>query len=303
MTPFLEVEDLVVEMRRHGAAFRAVKGVSFSLERGDALALVGESGCGKSLTLRAIMGLLPNGGRSLSGRVAPRRCRAARCAVRGRGRGHHQGERMSIVFQDALERSQPRRDGRQPDRRGATTRPRPRPQRLSGKGPRTAAPGGDPRSRASLRRLPARAVGRNPPEGHDRHRLVVRTRHPVVRRADDSPRRHDPDPDTRPVGRPAGTSAALSLVFVTHDLSVVGQVAEQLAVMYTGRLVETGPTATVLAEPRHPYTAGLLAAALDVDTPGPRTTRHPGLDPGPVPAAERLHLPSPLRARHARMRA
>jgi len=63
------------------------------------------------------------------------------------------------------------------------------------------------------------------------------------------------------------TTRGLSLVFVTHDLSVVGQVAEHLAVMYTGRLVETGPAGSVLASPRHPYTAGLLAAALDVDTP------------------------------------
>jgi oligopeptide/dipeptide ABC transporter ATP-binding protein len=78
----------------------------------------------------------------------------------------------------------------------------------------------------------------------------------------------------------------LSLVFVTHDLSVVSQVAEQLAVMYTGRLVETGPTATVLAEPRHPYTAGLLAAALDVDTP----EREPLAIPGSIP--DPLRLPS-----------
>jgi len=64
VTPLLEVEGLVVEMRRHRVAFHAVDGVSFALERGGALAIVGESGCGKSLTLRAIMGLLPNRGAS-----------------------------------------------------------------------------------------------------------------------------------------------------------------------------------------------------------------------------------------------
>ena len=78
----------------------------------------------------------------------------------------------------------------------------------------------------------------------------------------------------------------LSLVFVTHDLSIVGQVAERLAVMYAGRLVETGPTNTVLAEPRHPYTAGLLAAALDVDRPD----REPVPIPGSIP--DPLRLPS-----------
>ena len=94
----------------------------------------------------------------------------------------------------------------------------------------------------------------------------------------------------------------LSLVFVTHDLSVVGQVAERLAVMYAGRLVETGPTDTVLAAPRHPYTSGLLAAALDVDTPGPRASAHPGLDPGPAATAQRMLVPSPLPVRDARVR-
>ena len=101
MTPLLEVEDLVVEMRRHGAAFRAVDGVSFSLERGGALAIVGESGCGKSITLRAIMDLLPSGGRLVSGRVVVDGVELE-ADNRGRGRGHHQRERMSIIFQDAL---------------------------------------------------------------------------------------------------------------------------------------------------------------------------------------------------------
>ena len=69
MTPLLEVQELTVEMRRHGTPFLAVRGVSFSLESGEALAVVGESGSGKSLTLRAIMGLLPGRGRIVSGRV------------------------------------------------------------------------------------------------------------------------------------------------------------------------------------------------------------------------------------------
>jgi len=101
MTPVLEVEGLVVEMRRDRRAFHAVDGVSFALERGGALAIVGESGCGKSLTLRAIMGLLPNRGRLASGRVIVDGVTLP-AAARGRGRGHNQQRRMSIVFQDPL---------------------------------------------------------------------------------------------------------------------------------------------------------------------------------------------------------
>ena len=74
----------------------------------------------------------------------------------------------------------------------------------------------------------------------------------------------------------------LSLVFVTHDLGVVSQVAERVAVMYSGRLVETGPTTDVLAAPRHPYTLGLLAAALDVDSPDHEPIAIPGSLPDPL---------------------
>ena len=89
----------------------------------------------------------------------------------------------------------------------------------------------------------------------------------------------------------------LSLVFVTHDLGLVGQVAEDLAVMYTGRFVETGPTASVLASPRAPLHRRAARRRLGRRHPRSRTPRHPGVAPRPVPAAERVHLPPPLRAR------
>jgi oligopeptide/dipeptide ABC transporter ATP-binding protein len=77
-------------------------------------------------------------------------------------------------------------------------------------------------------------------------------------------------------------SNGLTIVFVTHDLGVVGQVCDDLAVMYAGRVVETGPVAEVLAAPRHPYTAGLLASALDVDSHGSTLVTIPGSIPDPM---------------------
>ena len=74
-------------------------------------------------------------------------------------------------------------------------------------------------------------------------------------------------------------ASGLSIVFVTHDLGVVGQVCDELAVMYAGRIVETGPVTEVLASPKHPYTAALLASALDVDS----TNRAPVPIRGSVP--------------------
>ncbi|MGH3194845.1 MAG: oligopeptide/dipeptide ABC transporter ATP-binding protein [Streptosporangiaceae bacterium] len=88
-------------------------------------------------------------------------------------------------------------------------------------------------------------------------------------------------------------AAGLSIVFVTHDLGVVGQICDEIAVMYAGRLVETGPVGAVLDAPRHPYTAALLASAIDVDSAG----RAPQAIPGAVPDPLRLPPGCPFQPR------
>ena len=283
MTPLLEVEDLAVEIRRHKRAFRAVDGVSFSLERGAALAIVGESGSGKSLTLRAIMGLLPGAARMVSGRVALDGVDLA--ASLGHGRRHPRRERMSIVFQDALSALNP----------VATV------GNQIAEAPRhvLGLSSGAARERAlELLRLvgipdPERRYRAYPHElsGGTRQRVMIAialSSEPAVLLCDEPTTALDVTIQTQILALLADlrTTRALSLVFVTHDLSVVGQVAEHLAVMYTGRIVETGPAGSVLASPRHPYTAGLLAAALDVDTP----EREPLVIPGSLP--DPMCLPS-----------
>jgi len=280
----LEVEGLVVEMTRHRVAFRAVNDVSFALEPGGALAIVGESGCGKSLTLRAIMGLLPNGGRLASGRVIVDGT-ALSTGQAGRGRGHRQRQRMSIVFQDALSALNPVATvGNQIAEA---------PRHVLGLG-RSAS-----RSRALelLRQVgipdPERRYHAYPHElsGGTRQRVMIAialSSDPAILLCDEPTTALDVTIQTQILELLADLRAArgLSLVFVTHDLGVVSQVAERLAVMYTGRIVEAGPTAAVLAAPFHPYTSGLLAAALDVDAPG----RSPLAIPGSLP--DPLRLPS-----------
>jgi oligopeptide/dipeptide ABC transporter ATP-binding protein len=284
MTPLLVVEDMVVEMRRHGVPFRAVNGVSFALERGGALAIVGESGCGKSITLRAIMGLLPNRGRLVSGRVLVDG-REITGAVRAGSRGHGNTERMSIIFQDPLSALNP----------VATV------GNQIAEAPRHVL--GLSRSASRTRALellglvgipdPERRYGAYPHElsGGTRQRVMIAialSSEPAILLCDEPTTALDVTIQTQILALLADlrVDRGLSLVFVTHDLSIVGQVAERLAVMYAGRLVETGPTDTVLAEPRHPYTAGLLAAALDVDRPD----REPVPIPGSIP--DPLRLPS-----------
>ncbi|MGA2528517.1 MAG: ABC transporter ATP-binding protein [Acidimicrobiales bacterium] len=279
MTPLLEVEDLVVEVRRHRRSFRAVNGVSFSLERARALAIVGESGSGKSLTLRAIMGLLPASGSLASGRVIVDGVELE-AAVRGHGRGHRQRERISIIFQDALSALNP----------VATV------GHQIAEAPRHVL--GLSRSAARARALellyqvgipdPERRYRAYPHElsGGTRQRVMIAialSSDPSILLCDEPTTALDVTIQTQILALLAELRSArgLALVFVTHDLGVVGQVADDLAVMYTGRIVEKGPTAEVLAAPRHPYTAGLLAAAIDVDTPEREPLAIPGTLPDP----------------------
>jgi oligopeptide/dipeptide ABC transporter ATP-binding protein len=289
----LEVEGLVVEMRRHRVVFRAVDGVSFALERGGALGIVGESGSGKSLTLRAIMGLLPSGGRIQSGRVIVDGV-VLPPGTRGRGLGPGRGrhERMSIVFQDALSALNPVATiGNQIAEA---------PRHVLGLGRRAA------RARALdlLRQVgipdPERRYGAYPHElsGGTRQRVLIAialSSDPAILLCDEPTTALDVTIQTQILELLADLRAerGLSLIFVTHDLGVVSQVAERLAVMYTGRIVESGPTAEVLAAPRHPYTSGLLAAALDVDTPD----RMPMAIPGSLPNPLRLPTGCPFHPR------
>ena len=280
MTPLLQVEGLVVEMRRHRVAFRAVDGVSFALERGGALAIVGESGCGKSLTLRAIMGLLPNRGRLTSGQVIVDGV-ALPSDARGRGRGHGQHRRMSIVFQDPLSALNPVATvGNQIAEA---------PRHVLGLGRRAS------RARAvELLRLvgipdPERRYHAYPHElsGGTRQRVMIAialSSDPAILLCDEPTTALDVTIQTQILALLADlrSKRGLSLIFVTHDLGVVSQVAERVAVMYSGRLVETGPTADVLTAPRHPYTLGLLAAALDVDSPEREPVAIPGSLPDPL---------------------
>ena len=284
MTPLLQLEDLVVEIRRHRSTFRAVNGVSFSLARGGALAIVGESGSGKSLTLRAIMGLLPHSARVASGRVLIDGVELDR-ATQGHGRGHRQAERISIIFQDALSALNPVATvGHQIAEA---------PRHVLGLSRRAARQ----RALELLRQVgiadPERRYGSYPHElsGGTRQRVMIAialSSEPAILLCDEPTTALDVTIQTQILALLADLRAErdLSLVFVTHDLGLVGQVAEDLAVMYTGRFVETGPTASVLASPRHPYTAGLLAAALDVDTPD----REPLVIPGSLP--DPFQLPS-----------
>jgi len=289
MTALLEVTDLVVEMRRNRQRFLAVDGVSFSVERGRALGIVGESGCGKSATLRAIMGLLPSAGRVRSGSMAI----DGEALGRGvRQAGRNRRHRLAMVFQDALSALNPvmtvgDQIAEAPRHVLGMSRGQARARALE-----LLRVVGIPDPRRRLRAYPHEL------SGGLRQRVMIAialSSEPAILLCDEPTTALDVTIQTQILAllNDLRVEEGLSLVFVTHDLGVVGQVCDDLAVMYAGHFVETGPVADVLGSPRHPYTLGLVASAIDVDTPD----REPMAIPGSIPDPLRLPAGCPFHPR------
>jgi oligopeptide/dipeptide ABC transporter ATP-binding protein len=282
MTAVLEVSDLVVEMRRHGRRFRAVDQVSLAVQRGGSLGIVGESGCGKSATLRAIMGVLPPAGQVTVGTVTAGGVQLGTDGRRGRQDRRHL---VAMVFQDALSALNPVMT--------VGDQIAEAPRLVLGLSRRSA------RSRA-LELL--RTVGIPDPKsrydsyphelsGGLRQRVMIAialSSEPAILLCDEPTTALDVTIQAQILAllTDLRQSADLTIVLVTHDLGVVGQMCEDLAVMYAGRIVETGAVGEVLGAPRHPYTAGLLTSALDVDAHDTELVTIPGSIPDP------LRLPS-----------
>jgi oligopeptide/dipeptide ABC transporter ATP-binding protein len=261
--PILDVRDLRVELPLSRGTVHAVDGASIQVEAGEAFGLVGESGCGKSMTLRAIMGLLPRPGHIVGGEVlfegedlvtaSPRRLRDVR------------GGSIAMIFQEPMTALNPvMRVGDQIAEA---------PQVHLGLS-RTAA-----RERALdlMRRVgipdPVRRARAYPHElsGGLRQRIMIAIAlscDPKLILCDEPTTALDVTIQDQILKLLLNLRRefGVSVVFVTHDLAVVAETCERLAVMYAGQIVETGTVDEVFREPRHPYTLGLLRSVPDFDS-------------------------------------
>jgi oligopeptide/dipeptide ABC transporter ATP-binding protein len=258
----LELRDLNVRIATRRGIVRAVDGVSLEVPRGEAVGLVGESGSGKSMTLRAILGVLPAEARVTSGQIL---LDGRDLVPLGNAELNHiRGPKMSMIFQEPMSALNPvMRVGRQ-----------------IAEGPEVHL--GYSRSRAAERALelmsrvgipdPERRFHAYPHEfsGGMRQRVMIAIAlscDPEIILCDEPTTALDvtiQDQILRLLTRLCRESG-VSLVFVTHDLPVVAQVCQHLAVMYAGQLVERGDVREVLLDPRHPYTLGLVRSAPDFD--------------------------------------
>jgi peptide/nickel transport system ATP-binding protein len=266
MTSLLTIDDLVVEHRSPGRpVVRAVAGASLSVRPGEVVGLVGESGCGKSTLARAVCGLNPITAGSIDFDGQP---------VTPLGLRRRKLTGIQMVFQDPYASLNPRRrvgDQIADGLRAAHD---------------TAASPADLLERVGL---PRDFAGRHPHEfsGGQRQRIAIAralAARPRLLIGDEPISALDASAQAQVARlmRDLAVESGAGLLFISHDLSVVRLIADRIAVMYLGKIVEVGETAEVWANPRHPYTRALLAAIPQPDGLGVLPAELPGDVPDPA---------------------
>ncbi len=254
--PFLSVENLVVEYHGHGGTFRAVDNVSFSVNRGETLAVVGESGCGKSTIAKAIVRLL----KPTSGRIVVDGTDIAAMPEKQLRPMRH---RVQMIFQDPYGSLDPHQTAEE-----IVCEP------LRVRGMKSAA---DRRKEAGrlIDRvgLPETALERRPPEfsGGQRQRIGIAralASKPDLLVCDEATSALDVSVQAQVLEllHEIQAETGLTYDFISHNLAVVREISSTVMVMRAGQLVESGYTAMVLAAPQQTYTRALRRAALDPAT-------------------------------------
>ncbi len=280
--PLAEVRDLTVRFVSREATTYAVNGVSFSVKPGEVLCILGESGSGKSVTMRALMRLLPPRAR-IEGQVQV--AGQDVLAMPKRALRDLRGGLVSMVFQEPMTALDPVYTVGQ--QIGETVR------RHTGCNRKAA------RARAlellDLVRVPSaeRRLDAYPHElsGGLRQRAMIAMAlscNPRLLLADEPTTALDATVQVQVLIllRRLQRELGMGMIFVTHDLGVASEIADTVAVMYAGRIVESGPVAQVLSAPEHPYTAGLLASTVH----GQPRDRDIDAIPGSPPDLRRLPL-------------
>ncbi|WP_441250420.1 ABC transporter ATP-binding protein [Kitasatospora sp. McL0602] len=276
-TPLLEVRDLHVEFKTRDGIAKAVNGVNYSVSAGETLAVLGESGSGKSVTAQTIMGILD---------MPPGRIASGEILFRGQDmlkmsneeRRQIRGRKIAMIFQDALSSLNPVLSvGYQ-------------------LGEMFRVHQGASRKEAKAKaielmdrvRIPAAAqrVGDYPHQfsGGMRQRIMIAMAlalEPDLIIADEPTTALDVTVQAQVMDLLAELQAEyhMGLILITHDLGVVADVADKIAVMYAGRIVETAPVHELYANPAHPYTKGLLRSIPRLDQKGEELYAIKGLPP------------------------
>ncbi|MBC7341260.1 MAG: ABC transporter ATP-binding protein [Clostridia bacterium] len=266
MEHLLEVKNLKVEFHTYAGIVHAVRGVSFYLDRGETLAIVGESGCGKSVSAQALMGLIPTPpGRITSGWIQfrGRKIQAANEKELAKLRGSNIG----MIFQDPMTSLNPTMTiGRQImeglERHRGLSRHQARAQALE-----MLSLVGIPRPSERINHYPHQF------SGGMRQRVMIAIAlacRPTILIADEPTTALDVTIQAQILELLKSLQKQLetSIILITHDMGVVAALANRIVVMYAGQIVEEGKSEQVFYNPQHPYTLALLGSIPRLDAGG-----------------------------------
>ncbi|MEV4319988.1 dipeptide/oligopeptide/nickel ABC transporter permease/ATP-binding protein [Actinocrispum sp. NPDC049592] len=268
--PVLEVDGLTIAFPERHNGVNVVQDVSFTVRSGEVLGLIGESGCGKTLTSLSIMGLQPRTAR-VSGQI--RFEGRDLLALRPGELRAHLGTDISMIYQDALSSLNPamtiRAQVKQFTRRGGTRRPEELLELV----------GLDPQR--TLRSYPHEL------SGGQRQRVLIAmalSRSPKLIVADEPTTALDVTVQAQVMRLLLRLKDELgfALILVSHDLALVSEVADRVVVMYGGQVAEVGATARIVGSPQHHYTRGLLGAVLSLEENQGTLTQIKGVVPAPA---------------------
>ncbi len=285
MSHLLEVKNLQTHFRTRAGLVRAVDGVSFQVDEGELLGLVGESGCGKSITALSVMRLVAPPGKIVGGEVwfgGENLLKASDARMR-----EIRGDDIAMIFQDPMTSLNPvftvgeqiaealrlhRNLNRKQAREAAVEAMRevaiPDPARRAGDYPHQLSGGMRQRVMIAMALAcdPKMLIADEPTTALD-----VTIQAQILELIDELRRTRN-----------------LAVLLITHDLGVVAEVADRVAVMYTGRVVEESPVAELFARPKHPYTEGLLRSVPKLTAAGVKKEERLSTIEGTVPKPTNL---------------
>ena len=263
MEPILSVKDLSVSFNAFAGQVRAVRNISFDLFKGETLAIVGESGSGKSVTTKAMLGILPKNGHIDSGTIFY----GGEDMAKYKDSDFYKirGKRISLVFQDPLSALNPiMKIGKQITEALVLSHAIEK-SKAKEKAIELMEAVGIPDARNRYEAYPFQF------SGGMRQRIVIAialASNPEVLICDEPTTALDVTIQTRILEliNDIKRERDLSIVFITHDLGVVANMADRVCVMYAGRIVEVGTVDDIFYRPAHPYTWALLSSMPDLDT-------------------------------------
>lgn len=276
MEKVLEVKDLNISFATFAGTVHAIRGVSFDLFKGETLAIVGESGSGKSVTTRSVMRLLSNNATIDSGSIMFKGAdivKKTEKEMQG-----IRGKEIAMIFQDPMTSLDPTMNiGNQ------VAESLRKHKKVSKKEALASALEllnlvGIPNAANRLKDYPHQF------SGGQRQRIVIAIAlicYPEVLIADEPTTALDVTIQAQilELMKEIQQKISTSIIFITHDLGVVANVADRVAVMYGGRIVEVGTAEEVFYNPKHPYTWGLLSSMPTLDTKGEKLYAIPGSPP------------------------